>query len=178
MKTEIWKDMIGYEGLYQVSSLGRVRSLSRISEDKNGKVISVKGKIRKQYSFKNGYNVVRLSKNGKTLTVSCHRKIAEAFLPNPEKLPQVNHINGNKNDNRIENLEWVTISENVKHGYRIGHSDKKGEKHHSNKLKESDVFEIRRLLSDGLSCKEISYMYNVHRVTINYIKLRKSWKHI
>lgn len=105
-KKEVWKDVVGYEGLYQVSNLGRVRSFER------------KGtftKIKVQETVKGGYKRVNLYKNGRLKKMLVHRLVAEAFLGTPDKDMQVNHINGIVDDNRLENLEWVTVKENANH---------------------------------------------------------------
>lgn len=97
---EIWKDIKGYEGLYQVSNFGRVINCKRNSE--------MKAIVRS-----NGYLSVNLTKDGKCRTLSIHRLIAEAFIPNPQGLPCINHIDENKCNNSIENLEWCTYRENT-----------------------------------------------------------------
>lgn len=113
---ELWKDIKGYEGLYQISSLGRVKSLSRITKD--GK--HIKEKIRKiAFHSATGYKFIGLYKY-KTENKLIHRLVAEAFIPNPLKLSDVNHLNGVKTDNRVENLEWVSRSRNLKHAIEIG----------------------------------------------------------
>ena len=120
---EIWKDIKGYEGKYQVSNLGRVKSLARMTSSNNGSTKYLKRekeKILKSRINSVGYPVVGLCKNNRTKTVKVHRLVAEAFIPNLENKPQVNHINGIKNDNKIDNLEWCTNSENVKHAFRTG----------------------------------------------------------
>lgn len=103
MMNEIWKDIKGYEGLYQVSNLGNVKSLCN---NKTRKEKILKPKQRK------GYLYVGLCKNGKVKQYLVHRLVAEHFIPNPNNLPQIDHINTNKTDNRVENLRWVTQKEN------------------------------------------------------------------
>lgn len=113
---EIWKDIKGYEGLYQVSSEGRVKSKAR-----NG---NWKEKILKPVKTKDNYFIVGLCKNGKSKNKRINRLVAEAFIPNPENKPEVNHIDGNKHNNKISNLEWVTTKENIVHAYKIGLNSK------------------------------------------------------
>ena len=109
---EIWKDIIGYEGLYQVSSLGRVRSLDRYDERNCFR----KGKVLSPGIKPDGYLVVVLSCNGKHKTIKVHRLVAQAFIPNPDGLPQVNHKNEDKSNNRVENLEWCDAKYNINFG--------------------------------------------------------------
>lgn len=101
---EVWKDIEGYEGLYQVSTHGRVKSVFRYH------------KILKSRVKNNGYKYVQLYKNGTPYTYYIHRLVAQAFIPNPQNKPQVNHIDEDKENNRVENLEWCTRSENMNHG--------------------------------------------------------------
>lgn len=98
---ENWKDIEGYDGDYQVSSLGRIKSF------KNGKE-----KILKLQKQKTGYLTINLCKNGKMKNSRINRLVAEAFIPNPENLPEVDHINSDKTDNRVENLQWISHVEN------------------------------------------------------------------
>lgn len=116
LATEVWKDIVGYEGLYKVSNLGRVKSLDRIVTHKNGRKRLFKGKL--ITPFKNEYFMVVLSKNGKKSSSNIHRLVAQAFIPNPNNLPEVNHIDENKSNNKVSNLEWCTSKYNINYGTR------------------------------------------------------------
>lgn len=123
--TEIWKDVEGYEGLYQVSNLGRVKSLAKWYgfSYRDEKIVS-------QVRNRQGYVILTLRKTGSKRQVFMHRLVATAFLDNPIGYPQVNHINGDKTDNRVDNLEWCTAKHNIHHAFEIGLSHgKKGEAH-------------------------------------------------
>lgn len=119
---EVWKDVKGYEGLYQVSNYGRVKSVDRLVDykSKGGRMFKriVKGTILKPKGNPK-YLGLTLSKNGQFTTVYVHRLVAEAFLPNPCNLPEVNHKDENPKNNRVENLEWCTKIENVRYGTGI-----------------------------------------------------------
>lgn len=119
INNEIWKAITGFEGIYEVNTFGEIRSLTRIVLV-NGNNRLLKEKLLSVRIGRDGYKSVRLSKDGKTYTKYVHRLISEAFVENPFNKTFVNHINGNKLDNRIENLEWVTHSENIKHSYNVG----------------------------------------------------------
>lgn len=116
---EKWKSVAGYEGFYEVSDKGRVRSLDRFARNsRNGDLTRfVKGKIKKQTECC-GYLCVTLNRDGKWKAASVHRLVAVAFLDNPLNLPQVNHKDENKKNNRVENLEWCTCEYNVNYGTR------------------------------------------------------------
>lgn len=127
---EIWKDIEGYEGLYQISSIGRVKVMPRSFYSKANQIFTVNEKFRRMNSDKDGYHAVVLTKDKKIKGFRVHRLMATAFLPNPENRPVVNHKNGIKYDNRIENLEWATHSENVLHSYATGLQEAvRGDKH-------------------------------------------------
>ena len=120
---EIWKDIKGYEGYYQVSNLGRIKSLGRyifIIRNRGRQTYNqiVKEKILKTYKSSNGYLLVFLKKNNKTKSLFVHRAVATAFIPNIENKPQVNHKDGNKQNNCLDNLEWATHSENMQHAWK------------------------------------------------------------
>lgn len=115
---EIWKDVSGYENLYQVSNLGRVRSLTRVVRCKNG-VKKSNGKILKN-CFDNNYYHVTLYKHGSRKMCLVHRLVATAFLKKIKGKEYINHKDGNKRNNNVNNLEWCTPSENAKHAFLIG----------------------------------------------------------
>lgn len=106
--TEVWKDIEGYEGYYQVSNLGRVKSLERLVIGKNGKRYFCESKELFGTVDSTGYLMVTLRKDGARKTISIHRLVAKTFIPNPENKPTVDHINRNKTDNHVENLRWAT----------------------------------------------------------------------
>lgn len=111
---EVWKDIKGYEGSYQVSNLGRVKSIDRLDSANH----RLRGKIKSTSIRPNGYENVILCKNSKRKGYSVHRLVAEAFISNPENKPQVNHIDENKTNNRVNNLEWCTNKDNMNYGSR------------------------------------------------------------
>lgn len=122
MKRENWKPVKGYEGIYEVSDMGHVRSLDRVvSFMRFGKtqLKPVPGKVLREIEVSNGYLHVNLKDGpGHTRNCSIHRLVAEAFIPNPTNLPQVNHINEDRKDNRVKNLEWCDAPYNINYGRR------------------------------------------------------------
>jgi hypothetical protein len=173
----IWKDIAGYEGLYMVSNLGAVKSLEKMWVT-NKSLRKKPETIMKQAKDSSGYYQVWFSKNGIKKIMLVHRLVASAFLENTLQKKDVNHINGIKTDNRIENLEWATRSENVSHAYKNDLIDNaKGSRHGMSILKEEDVLKIREL-SSLYTKNQLAEMFGVGRRSINNIVNRKSWKHV
>lgn len=172
---EDWKDVINYEGIYQVSNLGRIKSLSRYVKHWRGGFLNTKEIVKKPFISKSGYLITELSKNASKSKFLIHRLVAEAFIPNPEGKPQVNHINGIKTDNRVENLEWNTRSENIKHADSRGLRNLKGVNNAGAKLSEKEVFDIRQ--SEN-SIDALALKYNVGKSCIKKIINKITWKHI
>lgn len=163
---EIWKDIVGYEGHYQVSTLGNVRSLSRYLPHKNTQRFYA-GKILKQKNHK-GYRSVHLRSPIESWT-SVHRLLALAFILNPENKPTVNHKDGIKSNNILDNLEWATDSEQMLHAISTGLYNPpdlrpyvlKGENNKQAKIKNKDIPEIKKLREQGKTYKVIAELFNV-----------------
>ena len=175
---ELWHDIVGFEGLYQVSNLGNVKALQRLLPDKR----ILKEKILKKQVQRDGYVLVGLRKKGKQKFILVHRIVATAFIPNPENKKQVNHIDGNKLNNHVENLEWCTASENIKHAYKIGLKNKLfGELNYNAKIKKEDVIFIRKNYKPydrDFSRKKLAEMFNISVATVKKILSNDLWKDI
>lgn len=157
----------GFEN-YAVDELGQIWSLPK--KTRKGTRL-----IKPLVNPKTGYMYVDLCKDGKVKKFTVHRLIALSLLPNPENKPQVNHINGNKIDNRLVNLEWCTRSENQKHSIKIGLRTTNGEKNSQSKLTEKDVINIRQSNERGYI---LAKKYNISQSTIIDIRKYRSWTHI
>ena len=119
MKKE-WKEIKGYEGKYIVSNYGEVISLPRLKQNNSKKQYVEPKELSKNVSSTNGYVYVLLCNKGKCKNVRLHKLVAEAFIPNPYNLPQINHKDGNKQNNKVDNLKWCTCQENIRHAYNNG----------------------------------------------------------
>ena|SRR3990167_174616 len=161
---EIWKNIRGPKRKYQVSNLGNVRN--------------DKGKLLKFSYYSNGYLKIR----NKNFDIRAHQAVACAFISNPLNKAQINHINGIKTDNRVENLEWCTASENQKHAYKIGLKRKlntfhKFEKHPFAKTNSQQVKVIRwlKIINPKISWAKIGKIFGLSRGTIGSILNNKTW---
>lgn len=170
LEGEIWGDFIGLEGIFVVSNKGRIR---RILHRKN-----LTNRLMKSFINKGGYRQIRLCYLGQHNVYSVHRIVAIAFIPNPLNLPEVNHKDGNKSNNCVENLEWVTNLENIRDAWRTGFAKpQKGVAHGGSKLTESQVLEIRAL-EGKMTQKAIGLIYGVNHQAIYKILKRIRWAHI
>jgi len=191
LKTERWKPVTvkGYEDYYMVSSLGRVKSLDRLVNYKDGSPRHWKETILKPRINTRDYKQVSLSKEGIIKHRVIHRLVALAFIPNPENKPEVNHLGEEyltKLNNRVENLAWATSKENSQHASRTGKfGDRKGENHNQSKLTEQQVLQIReeypKLSYIRLKQDRYKVLANKYNCTINNVRaivFRQNWKHI
>lgn len=176
MTEEIWIDVLGYEGFYKVSNTGKLKSLKRIIKRNDGKYNHIFEKIMTGGKTPRGYTFHCLKICNVKEQKYIHRLVAQAFIPNPLNLPQVNHIDGNKSNNDVSNLEWCTSKENMMHAYNNGLS-KKGEETRSSKLTEKQVLEIREN-KHKIGQEYLGLIYGVTKSCISGIQRRIKWKHI
>ena len=173
-----WKPVSGYEGLYEVSDGGQIKALCRRVDS---------GKCHREWAEhllctamdSRGYLRTNLAKGGSNRTVKVHRLVAEAFIPNPDNLPQVNHKDGNKTNNAVWNLEWCDQSHNVKHAFASGLNSNSGEKNPAHKLTAADVEFIRNNYTPRhpeFGTTALGKRFGVHRKTISRIITGEHWK--
>ena len=185
MSGEVWKDVVGYEGYYQVSSDGRVKGVDRWYEQYNASAKRIVKVFYPEKLFngevdKDGYIKVQLTKDKVRKKFFVHRLVAIAFIANVEKKPEVNHKDGIKSNNSSENLEWMTSSENTRHALDTKlYTAARGEGSGMSKLTEVQVREIHRLYSLGnITHADLSKVYSVQGSAISRILTGVRWKHI
>ncbi len=169
MNTEEWKPVVGFEDHYIVSNKGRVK---RISFTQRTDIEYISGTL-----TSHGYRVVTFTVLGKCHRTYMHRVVASAFLPNPESRPQVNHIDGDGQNNTVDNLEWVTAQGNLLHRSRVLGKER-GDNHHAATLNTQQVMLIRYLIRDGRKNREIAKQVGVPAKKISELRSRKIWSHI
>jgi hypothetical protein len=177
IEEEIWRDVAGYEGLYQVSNFGRLSSLCKWS---HGKICKRRARkiLKLFYNKKTGYLCYVFGQWGifPDKRANIHRLVANAFIPNPENLPEVNHIDGNKLNNNASNLEWNTRLQNIRHAYKNNLIPiLKGAECHNARFNEKQVKEI---FHSPYGARKLSRLLNVPYSTINGIKNGSNWNHI
>jgi hypothetical protein len=166
---EMWKSVEGYEDLYEVSNFGNMRRIGKnvyLKPNNTGK----------------GYSKISLSRKSKIKQVTIHRLVAKNFIPNPDNKPQVNHIDGDKTNNHVDNLEWVSNQENRTHAVENGlHKVTFGEQRYNSILTDDDVRFIKANYQQGRGNMNSNYFakkYGVHKQTILNIMNGKKWTHI
>lgn len=168
---ELWKSIDEYDGLYEVSNFGRIRSLKRAT---------TKGIVLRQKAYHGGYMCVCLCKDNKRSTKSVHRLVALAFVPNPYGKPEVNHIDGIRYNNRADNLEWVTRSENERHAFQV--LGKEPNRPWAGKPRKfARVFsdaEVIAIRSDKRPSRQVADGYGVSKTTILNIRKRKIYAEV
>lgn len=167
MTCEVWRWIEGYEGLYMVSNLGRVMSVPTVSQ-RGGHEYRKPGMEIKSHDNGRGYKFVALYKDGSPLLRTVHRLVASAFLENPEEKPEVNHKDGDKANNKADNLEWVTKSENMLHASEVLHA-----MDFNQRFTEGEIMAIR---ADGRTEREIAAEYGASQSAINQIRTGKTYK--
>ena len=154
-ETEVWKDVVDFEGIYQVSSIGRLKSLDRLTSDGR----KIKGRIRKLKKNNRGYVTASLWKENREYTRLIHRLVAESFIANEDRLEQVNHINEDKNNNSAANLEWCSNEYNFNHGTRAERTTK-----HKNYInRERPTYEGKRVKATCTKTGLVIYLENMRK---------------
>lgn len=168
MIVEIWKDIENFKGLYQVSNFGKVKSFHKTNL----------GNILKAYDNGRGYLFVHLCKDGKRKYGYIHKLVAKAFLKNPKKHTVVNQVDGNRKNNKENNLEWCTQKQNMEHASR-NNLILKGERCHKSKLKNKDVVKIRKMYKEQkITHRELGKMFKICPTVVSRIINKKIWKHL
>lgn len=175
---EIWREIPGYEGLYEISNLGRARSTPRVLVDKIGRARRYRSKILEGSMNERGYRYVMLCKDFVQILHAVARLVANAFIPNPENKPEVNHKSGVKLDNSVDNLEWSTHQENCIHRNSVLKKNV-GELTFNSTMTDAQVIEIRKMRAETkLSCRAIGEKFGVKGAAVYMAVMRRTFKHI
>jgi hypothetical protein len=172
LKNELFKDIPGYEGRYQVSNLGRIK----VHREKQ-KYKPMLCSIRATNSLSNGYKNITLGFKSRKKTFLIHRIVMLAFYGPPGGGMVVNHKDGIKYNNNLKNLEYITQKENIAHARENGKIPR-GEQHYFSKFSEKDIIKVKKLIADGLTQKEVAHLFNVRQPTIHKIITGKTWSHL
>lgn len=179
---EYWRPAPGFEGAYEVSDWGRIKTVRRVVMRRNGRRHTIPERVLRQGYTVTGYPMVGLTVAKRLRSKSVHRLVALAFLGPPTGGGDVNHIDGDKTNNHASNLEWVTKSENMKHAFRLGLRNKnnvpRGESHPNVCMSAGDVVAIRSAYADGERVTAIARRYGVGHNCVGKIVHRKSWRHV
>lgn len=179
---EIWKSLnniVECGEFYEISNLGNLRSVDRKTIGKNGVIKHFKGKDKATKKNNRGYIMANIYLDGEEKTVLIHRLVALAFIENPHNFPEVKHLDGNKNNNCVNNLEWVSSKENQNHARVNGLSNQHGQNSVNSKLKDYEAIQIREMWDTGKYKKvELSKLFNVSTSVIDRIIRRKAYAHI
>lgn len=179
MLVETWKDIPNFGGSYQVSNTGLVRSVDRVVTYKNGRKCKHKGRVLKPGISHRGYERVVLCNDNRLTNKTVHRLVLEAFKPHVNMSDlDVNHIDGNKLNNHLINLEWLTRRDNILHAQDIGLIDNRGERSPNAKLSNVDVLEILQRLDTGELHEDIALDYGVNKSCISKINIGDTWRSV
>jgi len=173
-----YKPVLGWEQTHLVSKQGTVKVLERKIKGK-GNSIKVLSEHELSFNLQNGYETVALYCNGFLKRKPLHRVVYEAYFGKIPDGMQINHIDGVKTNNHLDNLEAVTPKQNTQHAWRIGLCTKQlGEDCSTSKLKDDDIRKIRQMSKSGISQNKIAKVYNLHQTNVHYILVGKTWSHV
>lgn len=179
LTVERWLPVVGFEGSYEVSDHGRVRSLDRVVHRSDGGMERRRGQMMFCCAHHSGYTLTKLRRNGKARPVFVHVLVAEAFLgPKPSPAHQVAHQDGSRNNNAVGNLRWATPQQNIGEDRNAHGRTMRGEAHTKTSFSNSDIYAIRQRSADGETRSSIAKSYGVSATCISCIVRRITWTHI
>lgn len=174
ISTELWLSVVGYEGIYEISNFANVRGVDRISPHPKG-ALSIKGKILKVQLTAEDYYRVGLCKNGTVKPFLVHRLVAQAFLLNGGEFKEVNHIDGNRRNGSVSNLEWCDRNINMKNAVDRGMFHGRLNVRNTKKLTSKMADEIKEAADSGVAYREIGKAFNIAITTVHKIRCGKLW---